>query len=350
VTPGELSPRRSRFADLSVVVLESQTVVRGGYQRYEFGFLREDRDIIFEGGVVRRLSTYDEAAKQFSEATNEDRYIYPRIQATGRPADDPEAGQEGRLVEVPKTRRPALMFALPISHSLEIDEPPIEGDFLRNDGAFLMHLLAYLFGARLQFKDWYVDGRILAENPWLITTPESESKFLSHCYSTWKKWEKTSQRSMINILFMNSKSPCHEWDWERFMINYMVFDALFKLAQNLEFVSKLKRRKHEERYDAMQEAFQLAPDIRSRPSDSLSIFRTMAKLRNNLFHEALWDQTSPGGSVSETARFSVQWLRRINQRIIPAILGFETRYTHVSFTALDPCVLSTDDLSDSVFT
>jgi hypothetical protein len=306
-------------------------------QREQFGFLAVDHPIVFKGGAARPLPDLARATAWVEDAKHVDGFIYPPTSFIKRRANnqDPasESGQQDPA-PVPKTERPALIHLLPMSHLLTIEQAPLEGHFLRNDGAFLIHLLAYLFGTRLHFKDMGVDGRIpTTTTHHLLTTPQSELLFLSHAYQTWRAWPGQRRRSMTNILYMNSRSPCHEWDWERFTINYMVFDAIYELATH---VAGVRSRKsgvtHGKRYDEMRATFGLA--------DDRSAFDTIAALRNDLFHEALWDGTPPGESgVSQRARQSVRWLREINHRLIPAVLGFTTRYTSVSCMVIDACIL-----------
>jgi hypothetical protein len=299
-------------------------------KREEFGFLNCDHSIVFNGGAIHPLPGYATAAEWIEDATNLDGFIYPPTSLTKRRVDNGGSeGMEATWQPVPKTERPAFIHQLPMSHLLTIEKPPIGGDLRRNDGAFLLHLLAYLFGSRLHFKGWGVDGRIPTKKTHqIVPTPASEVGFIAHAYDTWKGWDEAERRWMINILYMTSRSPCHEWDWERFTINYMVFDAIYKLSTSVAGVPKGVS--HGERYSAMRTTFGLA--------DDRTTFKMIKELRNDLFHEALWAGTRPGeGGVSEAAWLSVEYLRRINQRLIPAVLGFQTPYSSVSCTVSDGC-------------
>lgn len=301
-------------------------------QREEFGFLECDHSIVFHGGAVHPLPGYAKAAEWIGGATNLDGYIYPPMSLTEqRIATGSSEAIEGTWQAVPKTERPALIHHLPMSHVLTIDQPPLDGDLRRNDDAFLLHLLAYLFGSRLHFKGWGVDGRIpMKRTHQVVPTPRSEVAFIAHAYDTWRGWDEEKRRSMINILYLTSRSPCHEWDWERFTINYMVFDAIYRLSTGVAGVAK--NVSHGNRYNELRSVFGLA--------DDRIVFKAIKKLRNDLFHEALWAGTRPGESgVSEAAWRCVEYLRRINQRLIPALLGFQTPYTSVSCTVAAGCIL-----------
>lgn len=185
-----------------------------------------------------------------------------------------------------------------------------------------MNLAAYLFGFRVHFHDWPFDGRVPIKRTHKIgISPDRISDFFSHSYRTWKTWDKKQKKLFINILYMNSRSPSYEWDWERFTINYMVFDALYKSANIL---YGLKINGHKNRLYEMCKHFKLV--VKNNELDQIY------NLRNELFHESLWDGSQPGKTASVSAFIQPDNLRRLNQRLIAAVLGYKTEYIKSTWT------------------
>lgn len=115
----------------------------------QIGFLPVARTIEFDGGKFVLLSEFPAALAWIKNVQNQDGFVYPPwIKSQKIPSAD------AKRADVPNTERPALLHRLPPSHELVMDEPPINGNLRANDGAFLLHLAAYLHGVRLQFHDW----------------------------------------------------------------------------------------------------------------------------------------------------------------------------------------------------
>lgn len=95
------------------------------------------------------------------------------------------------LEEIPKTERPAHLRPVLASHELRLSDLVIAEDLRKGPGAFIIYLLAYLFGTRLQFHDWLFDGRIPIRSTHNIHfTKATAENFLSHCYRAWLGWTK----------------------------------------------------------------------------------------------------------------------------------------------------------------
>jgi hypothetical protein len=229
--------------------------------------------------------------------------------------------------EVPRTERPAQLHRLPASHELRLEQAPIDNDFRRNDGAFLMYLAGYLYGYRLQFYDWWFDGRInMKKSHNVLVRDDKAADFFSKCYSVWKRWPRDTRGYFTNILYMNSRLELYEWDWERFMIAYMVFDACYKQAKEM---GQVKSCSHANRIEKMCKRYGLYCDT--------SLSGKIAGLRNALFHEALWDGGQPCSSGGLKSFDHTKCLRGINHRLIPAILGYSTEYVGTHWDSFSPC-------------
>lgn len=278
-----------------------------------FGFLPCKNTIEFERGRVSPVSNYTEVAGWVDKYTNADGFLYPPLVRRTT-----ESGGE-----VPNTERPAHLHRLPASHDLKLLSSCATGDLRRDSAAFIIHLLAYLFGVRLQFHDWWCDGRVPIRSTHNVTfTKNTVEDFLSHSFQTWLKWSEPERQWLTNILFMLSRAPSYEWDWERFMIEYMVLDGCFKL-------SGACAKKHTERIETLCNKFGI-------PLDN-SLVNNIVALRNDLFHETLWEKSQPCTGVSSEAFLQAYNLRRLNQRLIPVLLGYKTPYVQTNWWTLGSC-------------
>lgn len=276
-----------------------------------FGFLPYQDAIVFDGGRVSPVAEYDKVLAWVDEYTHEDGFLYPPLTRKVR-----ESGEQ-----VPRTERPALLHHVPASHELLLYANDMKDNLRRGPGAFVIQLLAYLFGVRLQFFDWWFDGRISIRRTHDITpTHAAVEHFVSHSYWTWKGWPGEAQKLFINVLFMHSRATSYEWDWERFIIEYMVLDGCYKLAKELHGVDDSP---HKKRIVVLCKKFGI-------PSDADTTSKIVA-LRNRLFHETLWDKSQPCTGVSELAFMQSYNLRRLNQRLIPALLGYMNSYVQTSW-------------------
>lgn len=258
-----------------------------------FGFLNWGRAIEFEGGSISPVAEFKEAVTVVGSHTNQDGFLYPAT----------------FLHHLP----------VPASHTLCLSDPRTIKGLRRGAGAFIIHLLGYLFGIRLQFWDLWFDGRvpIRLQTTHNITFSEATVQdFLSHSYKTWRAWKEKQRRLLTNALYMHCRAPMYRWDWERFTIEYMVLDACWKLAELRGQVQP--QTKHKDRIEELCQAFQI-------PFDA-GLVQTIVKLRNELFHKALWDGSQPCTGVHSDTFLQPNNLRKLNQRLIPALLGYSTLY------------------------
>jgi len=289
-------------------------------KRDRFGFLNCKWTIEFKGGTVSPVPEFDEIAVQVHKHTNQDGFLYPSLTRWIK-----ESGEE-----IPGTERPELLYQVPASHELSLSTSCTTEELRIGSGAFVIHLLAYLFGTRLQFHDWWFDGRIPIQlkTHKITFTKATAEDFLSHCYQTWQGfWAEKEQKLLTNVLYMHSRAPSYEWDWERFMIEYMVLDGCWRLAKL--WSGNKDRVKHADRICILCKEFKI-------PFED-QLVKKIVKLRNDLFHQTLWDGSQPGTTVSEDAFRQPDNLRRLNQRLIPALLGYKTPYVKTGWCSLSTC-------------
>lgn len=299
-----------------------------GMGRDCFGFLPFKWTIEFDGGKISPLPDFDEAAACVDKYVNEDGFLYPPIEH--RAEVDPISSNP--LKDVPRTERPAHLHRIPSSHELFLFASGTSEDIRKGPGSFLIHLLSYLFGVRLQFHDWWLDGRLpireKARTHNIRFAENTARDFLSHCYKAWGNWSTKEQCLVINLLFMHSRASSYEWPWERFIIEYMVFDGCFRLAEALHLVQKKQENRKKTR-NSGKAIKSLCQSFCIPYHDDLA--DRIGSLRNELFHRALWDGSQPCTTESSSTFMLPNHLRRLNQRLIPALFGYKTPYVQTEW-------------------
>lgn len=285
-----------------------------------FGFLNDKISFIFDGGSVDTVNDFVKVRKWINSQTNLDGYLYPSISYKAN-----KDIQSGKWKRIPKTNRPAKYFHIPPSHCLMLTNPSDVRTNRYGLGSFIVQSLAFLYGTKLQFWDWFIEGRIPTKTQTIniaLFAPDVQI-FFDKAVPTWSKYNDKDKNRMINLLFVHSTAGAVEWDWQRFQLEYMVTDACYAIARDNK---KCKIVKHEERFSALCDAYGLVKDK--------LLFQTFVRLRNDLFHETLWD----GGRVFTSPRnesfFAPLHLRRFNHRLITAMLCGEGRYTKTKWTSV----------------
>jgi hypothetical protein len=113
-----------------------------------------DEEIIFDRGVVRPLPDLGARMEQGKRNVNPDGFLYPPWSREYRQniAFTSDGMKYGERTQVPGSQRPAPLFKLHASHELALDAP-VAATLRAGDGGFIVQLLAYLHGVRLQFED-----------------------------------------------------------------------------------------------------------------------------------------------------------------------------------------------------
>lgn len=210
---------------------------------------------------------------------------------------------------------------MPASHEIEIIKPVSGNDPKNADGLFLTYLVAFHFGIRLQFCDWWFDSRVPVEiDRDFYATHSATENFIDKAYGSWSKACDDGKKRLTNLLFMQSRVNSYEWDWERFLISYMVFDGCYKY---LNMYSGVVSRTHKDRFKA-------AINYLNMQYDQNWVDR-IVDLRNDLFHETLWGGGQPCNSNSTHSSTATFHLSKLNSRIITAILGYNGQYIQSSW-------------------
>jgi len=169
----------------------------------------------------------------------------------------------------------------------------------------------------VQFCDWWIDGRIpIKSNVYVNVTVNSAQNFVSKAIETWMYLTEKNKSIATNLLYLYSKSGSLEWDWERFQLECIVFDACSKIGMER---AKIKKERYPKHFNVICEAFGL--------EHNKQWFDIFIKLRTDLFHEALWDGGQPNTFRSSDSFFSPYHFRKFNHRLITAIFANSSAYT-----------------------
>lgn len=261
----------------------------------------------FASGEIVPVANLDAMIAAIRRATHRDGFLYPPI-------------ERSRAIHVfqpwgRRVKRPAFLYQVPPSHTIRVKRLRKGDGFRSADGAFLMYFVGFMFGYRLQFGRWWLDGRLtMTGRRWSILSQQDEAELLSTAYTSWKGWPAVERARFTNLLYMHTRASSYQWDWERFTINYMVFDGCYEMARSLQLVPKVQ---HKQRFDVLFKAFGMRRKVRTT--------RKIVSLRNLLIHEALWSRRQPG-RAARSAFALVDQLSRINDRLLWALTGHRGSY------------------------
>lgn len=275
-----------------------------------FGFLDLKESFDFAEGKIVFLDEFDEGRKWIRDYENDDGFLYlPTVETV-------KHDHQGQEKAVPNSTRPALLHKLPASHSISLNLKNDRDSIRKSDSGFTIHLLGYIYGTRVQFSDWWHDGRISIKSTHNIYIKHSTAEdYLAKSYEKYKTLKEEYKTWFVNVLIMHSRASSYEWDWESFTIEYMVFDGLYRLFSEI-FNKRAKG--HKDRFRIVFDQFGIATND--------DLVDCIYSLRNDLFHQGLWDKGQPCTGSSSDA-FSAQYnLARINNRLIPALLGYQNDY------------------------
>lgn len=231
-----------------------------------------------------------------------------------------------QLARIPHTKRPALLHRLPASHNLILAGIKNPQKARTSLAGFVTHSFGYLYGTRLQFWDWWQEGRVPIKSTInLRINSDSTERFLSKAIVTWKRLDRRSRLVASNLLYFHCKAGAAEWDWERFHLEYTVTDACFAIAKEKD---GCHANRHADRIRELCSTYGLV----FKPK-WVSLF---VRLRNELFPEALWDRGHPNSPRKSMSIMAAHHLRRFNHRLIAAIFAGPSDYTKSAWWYIDP--------------
>ena len=284
---------------------------------FEFGVLPVPIEIETDNFKIELAEDYEIVIENFIALSNPDGFLYPPIVATYKES------LGGSKEKINNSEREAKVFRLPRSHILSILHPEI---FVENDipsiADLVIYYLGFVFGYRCQKANKWLDGRVNTQsysdhsNPNYIWIEKSIEKLLSF----WCLLDARIRRVVINALFLHNRASKYHWDWERFMIEYQVTDALYRVANE---AHGGKARPHADRIEAMCQQFKIwyTPKL----------LDNIVNLRNDLIHEALWDENLPT-EISYRGMYAPSLLHSLNERLLFGLLGYNGKYLQSKWT------------------
>jgi hypothetical protein len=293
-----------------------------------FAYIPVRLDFRWGQGTVRTLEGFEGVVDWFNSSLHPDGHLY-QVQNTVRMGWGDEAGQE-----VPNSERGALVFSLPATHGITLQGPSGDVDEARRGpAAFVIHFLGFLFGRRCQFDGWFFDLRLSSRShaDCFLAPTDRAAELLTRAFDTWSRAPRRTRTVLTNALYMHNRAPCYEWSWERFIAEYQVFDALYSAASTLHGV---KARRHADRFAALADRFGLWKDE--------PLFDSIASVRNDLFHEALWGGVMPGDAAPSEVYRAPMLLHFINQRLGLAVVGLSGPYIGSNWQSLQTYRLELD--------
>ncbi len=291
-------------------------------RQVEFGFLQIPLEGGFSGVEITPLSDHKDRLAWLNRHSNQDGFFYPPQVSTY----EIDLVTRKRRKKVEKTTRPASVYHLPASHQIFINAPvsPVDNSF--GDEALIIHLLAYVYGTRLQLVKWRFDGRVPIKPVHSISITEQTClDFLKHTYAWWQKLTGDQRIRFVNILYVHTRARSLEWEWDAFIHQYLTFDALFRL--HTEIRPSKSKISHRERLTVMCREY----GIRNNPGLLDKIYLA----RNELFHEAMWTGSAIGFDSADKDAFYLPYhLARLNARIISSMVGYTNEYVGSAWWAM----------------
>lgn len=284
----------------------------------EFGFLINPLKGEFLGVSITPFPDHAKRLEAIQKDSNKDGFYYPPQIATYNV--DLTTNELKEKVE--RSEKPASVFYLPPSHQLSIQSPISKDGEKGTDEALIIYLLAYIYGTRLQPSKWKFDGRVpIKRINNIYITDATCLDFLQHVYKWWGDLTEIQRVKFVNILYVYTRARSLEWDWDAFLHQYIVFDALYNF--HLEFKPYLKELKptHKMRFNILCDAYSVFNE---------ELVSRIYNARNDLFHEAMWVESTIGfGSPDRDAYQLPFHLARLNAQLICGITGYKNQYTRL---------------------
>lgn len=280
--------------------------------KQKFGFLTSPVEFQFNDVCITVCENYEKNLESVINNSNLDGYFYP-----------PQVvSYESNLISVEKKKkinrseRPAQVFHLPASHKIVIDNTILCENPECSTEALIIHLLSFLYDTRLQFEEWRFEGRVLVKknSKSFIFSEEIAQHFLAHVHEWWLTQNSTIKTKFINIVYMHCRAKNIESNWDRFIHQYMVFDAiwnLFKSDNKKPFIP------HKKRMEFLCQHYEIVFDDET--------ITKICQLRNELFHEALWSGLFIG--MGESEYNAIHSLTNLNAKLICNISGYQSNFS-----------------------
>jgi hypothetical protein len=278
----------------------------------QFGFYPYQLDIDTGQVKIMTLPALEETVKRVEASTQvaKDWYYSPDRTENGMP--------------MPYPRR---IFQLPKTHLLQVSNPASSDPELHIK--FYVWCLSFFVGMRLTTEEaGFLDTTPIKTGALVDFNCIPSAEILSIIDNLWINYAGTEVpnlfNSAIHALFL-SQNPLN-LEFERFQYLYLASDACFKIASAVNIVPKGTT--HAMRVEWMCQTYSLiCPGWAKTTKLSKGKYQSdMADIRNNLFHEALWNQEPLGFSTKKTYKGGNLNLEfsALLCRLLVALMGCQT--------------------------
>jgi len=277
----------------------------------EFAWVPHKIDINIKGLSIITVSNFDEIIRSIPLQANPDKFVYPPIVELYNRFLDNSPSQEA----YPNSEREAPKYCLPITHSIEVD---LFEDEKQNFEILelIVNYIGFVFGYRTHLESKPLDRRFytISNSDHSIPTCDWLRISILELVDFWRDILPKNQISLNNLLFLHNRGPVYEWTWEYFLIEYQVFDSLWKIGRDNNI---FEHAPHCKRIYKVCNKYKMM--IENNTIDGI------VTLRNDLFHEALWDKNDLFIDSDSSMRLPL-YLRKLNQRFLFALLGYTGGY------------------------
>lgn len=308
----------------------------------EFGFLAKPVSADFSEFSISPMDDYAAKLKWINDNSNADGFYYTPIVTTYELDPDTHA----RKRKVDRSERPAQSFHLPSSHKLIVRDALVKYPRVDNDESLIIYLLAFIFGTRLQRSEWRFDGRVpIVRQDSFSINDDIAIDFVLHTYKWWKGKNEDVRLRLVSILHSYSRACSIEFEWDSFPVQYMVFDALFKLESCLPTKSKKDVPSHKLRFSYLLKKYEIG-------HNEITV-ELLRKERNSLIHEALLASAPLGfAAAGGNEHLLPMYLARLNARLICCVVGYNNRFSRsgwdfFGWQHFDKAIQTTEALSPS---
>lgn len=282
----------------------------------KFGFFIHDFNLHIGPYVIDPVKKHEAATKRINDCIY-DGFLYPPMIYVNNDAV-----------------KPHHVYWCPPSHTISLaNKKQLAKDFREKDGRLIIFLLGFIYGCRAMFHDWKFDTRLPMKQDGIAIFNYNELEMVvNNVYSEFLTWGHEAQDLFMSILYINSRNPAYEWDWEQFIMEYAVTDAIWKFCTfSSSFDAHIKKTikgklRHEDRIWLLCDYWK---DV---PYKQHEVER-IVKYRNEIFHEAWWNKEILGFSTDSTLVEALFNLRKLNQRFIMRAGGVTSEFTRSDWTS-----------------
>jgi hypothetical protein len=295
----------------------------------EFGFLKMDQTIDLSKYTICPIKRYNEQLSNIDEYKHKDGFLYPPIVKTYK--FDIKTRKPQRK-SIPNTARPAQIHRVAVTHQIlsKSKDAIDKATFRKGEGHFLLSFIGFLNNTRLQFWDWWWEGRIRVDQKQVSEfSTQDFPDIINLAYDFWIKLPEQSKRIILNAIFLLQRGKALEWEYEKFIHYYISLDAIWKFNNELRQWKHKNRPKHNERITILCDKLDICYK-----QDAIDKVTTT---RNGLFHEGLYGDFTPMSGISTEHYSATSHLDQLIERLIFASFNFKPAFLKLPWWQIRSC-------------